>query len=75
MLESAAFLVALSPDEIPRKTAKYQGFFHPLEMNACVETVTLKYMIRDHHAVKFKEKKRTMTALAERFERAEIVIN
>jgi tripeptide aminopeptidase len=74
LLEAAAFVVALPADEIPQRTEGYEGFFHLMEMKGCVETATLKYIIRDHDAAKLAERKRVISELAGRFEGAEIVI-
>jgi tripeptide aminopeptidase len=74
ILDAAAFVVALPADEIPQKTEGYQGFFHLMDIKGCVETATLKYIIRDHDAAKLEERKRTITELAGRFEGTEIVI-
>jgi tripeptide aminopeptidase len=74
MLDAAAFVVALAPDEIPQKTEGYQGFFHLMKMSGSVETAVLRYIIRDHDAAKFQQRKETITELAARFEGAEVVI-
>ena len=48
----------LPADQIPEKTEGYEGFFHLTDMEGCVESATLRYIIRDHDMEKFEEKKR-----------------
>ena len=40
--------------EIPANTEGYEGFFHLTDMEGCVESATLKYIIRDHSASRFE---------------------
>jgi tripeptide aminopeptidase len=47
----------LPPNERPEHTEKYEGFFHLLSMNGNVEQAELEYLIRDHDAGKFMNKK------------------
>jgi len=48
----------LPADQVPEKTEGYEGFFHLTDMEGCVESATLRYIIRDHDMEKFEEKKR-----------------
>ncbi len=49
----------------PECTEGYEGFLHLTDMQGDVEKATLRYIIRDHDAEKFREKKAVMTAAAE----------
>ena len=46
----------LPADEVPSKTEGYEGFFHLIDMEGCVEHATLKYIIRDHSAETFAKR-------------------
>lgn len=50
--------------ENPMYTEGYEGFFHLHQMSGDVEKAELFYLIRDHFADKFQEKKEKMTAAA-----------
>ncbi len=50
----------LPPTEIPAETEGYQGFFHLTDMSGDVAEATLSYIIRDHDANKFADKKKVM---------------
>ena len=50
----------LSPDEIPAKTQGREGFFHLCDMSGDVSAAKLSYIIRDHDAEKFSQRKQTM---------------
>lgn len=50
----------LPPDEIPAKTQGREGFFHLCDMSGDVSTAKLSYIIRDHDAEKFSQRKQTM---------------
>ena len=62
----AAELNALLPDETPRNTEGYQGFYHLTDINGDVSRASLEYIIRDHDRQKFEERKDTMRAAAEK---------
>lgn len=52
-------------NETPATTEEYEGFFHLLGFSGNVETTELHYIIRDHSAEKFQERKKTVeTAVA-----------
>ncbi|MFI3299337.1 MAG: peptidase T [Rikenellaceae bacterium] len=53
--------------ERPENTADREGFFHLLEMSGSVESATAEYIIRDHSAVRFSERKALMEALAAKY--------
>lgn len=50
----------LPPDEIPAKTQGHEGFFHLCDMSGDVSAAKLSYIIRDHDAEKFSQRKQTM---------------
>lgn len=50
----------LPPDEIPAKTQDREGFFHLCDMSGDVSAAKLSYIIRDHDAEKFSQRKQTM---------------
>lgn len=41
----------------PEYTCGYEGFFHLMHVEGCVEQASLSYIIRDHDRTKFEEKK------------------
>ena len=55
----------LTDRDRPEFTEGYEGFYHLTEINGCVESATLKYILRDHNRQFFESKKRTMIQLAE----------
>lgn len=55
----------LTDRDRPEYTEGYEGFYHLTEINGCVESAQLKYIIRDHNKQFFESKKRTMNQLAE----------
>ena len=56
------FHAMLPEDEVPEKTDGYEGFFHLTDMEGSVEHAKLSYIIRDHDAEKFEQKKVFMWA-------------
>lgn len=50
----------LPPDEIPAKTQGREGFFHLCDMSGDVSAAKLSYIIRDHDAEKFSQRKQKM---------------
>lgn len=54
----------LPPDEIPERTERYEGFHHLVGMNGSCESAELGYIIRDHSAELFEEKKRIFEQIA-----------
>lgn len=50
----------LPPDEIPAKIQGREGFFHLCDMSGDVSAAKLSYIIRDHDAEKFSQRKQTM---------------
>ena len=47
----------------PEHTEGYEGFFHLISMEGSVENTALRYIIRDHDAEKFMEKKKMVRSI------------
>ncbi|MBQ8050260.1 MAG: peptidase T [Bacteroidaceae bacterium] len=56
-------LVEALKAERPETTEGYEGFYHLTQMNGSVEEANLSYIIRDHDAQKFDERKQQITTL------------
>lgn len=50
----------LLPNETPRNTEKYQGFYHLEELYGDVSHTTMKYLIRDFNKDNFEKRKRKL---------------
>ena len=50
----------LPEGETPRDTDGYEGFYHLIDMKGDVGNAVLRYIIRDHDAAKFEERKETL---------------
>ncbi|MCR5415898.1 MAG: peptidase T [Pseudobutyrivibrio sp.] len=59
-LVAMEFNAMLPPTEVPSKTSGYEGFFHLIDMKGDVAKAELSYIIRDHDATKFADKKKVM---------------
>lgn len=59
------FAAMLPADETPEHTENYQGFFHLTRISGTVEESQLTYIIRDHSASHFEERKRLLRRCAE----------
>ena len=55
----------LPPAEIPAHTEGYEGFYHLMHMAGDEEKTTLAYIIRDHDAAKFDERKATVQRITD----------
>ena len=58
------FDAMLPPGEVPEKTSGFEGFFHLLDMSGNVSRAESQYIIRDHDAGLFAERKACMTRIA-----------
>ncbi len=58
------FDAMLPPSARPEHTEGYEGFFHLSELSGDVVEATARYIIRDHDAAKFAEKKALMQSAA-----------
>ena len=61
-----ALLVAMElnsmlPDETPRNTEKYEGFFHLTDLGGSVEHCEMSYILRDHSTEIMTARKATLT--------------
>ncbi|MBO5617373.1 MAG: peptidase T, partial [Pseudobutyrivibrio sp.] len=59
-LVAMEFNSMLPPTQTPSQTEGYEGFFHLTDMKGDVAEAELSYIIRDHDADKFAEKKKVM---------------
>lgn len=59
-LVAMEFNEMLPPTQTPSQTEGYEGFFHLTDMKGDVAEAELSYIIRDHDADKFAEKKKVM---------------
>ncbi len=55
----------LPPAEIPAHTEGYEGFYHLMHFSGDEEKATLAYIIRDHDAQKFDERKATVQRITD----------
>ncbi|MBR6400581.1 MAG: peptidase T [Firmicutes bacterium] len=62
----AAELNALLPDETPRNTEGYEGFFHLTDIKGDVSRASLEYIIRDHDRQRFEARKQTLKKAADK---------
>lgn len=54
----------LPPEEVPEKTQDREGFYHLTGARGNVTEASADYILRDHDAAKFEEKKEKMQAIA-----------
>jgi len=60
----ATELVQMLPqDETPERTEGYEGFYHLTSMNGNCTEASLSFIIRDHSADKFEERKQKITQI------------
>lgn len=65
-IEVACELNSLIPaTERPQYTEGYEGFYHCVGLNGTVEQATISYIIRDHDADKFEQKKVWMWSIVD----------
>lgn len=64
-LLACRFNEMLPADQTPRETEGYEGFFHLVGMSGEVAEATLDYIIRDHDAQKFEEKKAKIVEISD----------
>lgn len=55
----------LPPCEVPEHTEGYEGFYHLTDMSGGVEKASMHYIIRDHSAEKFEDKKKYFSSVVE----------
>ncbi len=54
------FQNALPQEQVPEKTAGYEGFFHLMQLSGNPEESKLSYIIRDHDRQKFEDRKESI---------------
>lgn len=60
-LNVANQLISMLPaTQRPEHTEKFEGFYHLLSLSGNVERAEMQYLIRDHSAEKFKQKKKLL---------------
>ncbi len=60
-----AFNALLPVEQVPEKTAGYEGFFHLMKFDGDVDAAALDYIIRDHDRTEFEAKKALVVKAAE----------
>jgi tripeptide aminopeptidase len=65
MLVANEFIAMLPTNEVPEKTAGYEGFFHLHDVNGSVEETVLEYIIRDHDMDLFLQRKSLIKTIAD----------
>lgn len=69
MTVAMQFDAALPAGERPQHTQGYEGFWHLVAMEGCVEHASLDYIVRDHDADRFARRKSLMQEAAARLNR------
>lgn len=64
---AAQFAAALPQDEVPEKTAGYEGFYMLTQQKGNIDKVEATYIIRDHDKTKFTDRKQHFTNLVDQF--------
>lgn len=59
------FMEQLPEDERPEHTEGYEGFYHLIHMEGCVENACLNYIIRDHNRELFEARKENILRITE----------
>lgn len=65
LLVAYKIISMLPPTQRPEHTEKYEGFYHLMSLNGNVEKAEMQYIIRDHDAAKFEEKKRLLKEIVQ----------
>ena len=60
------YIAAVPENEVPEKTAGYEGFFHLHDLNGNVEK-TVEYIVRDHDFSLFEKRKELLQKIASDF--------
>lgn len=67
LLVAAQFAAALPQNEVPEKTAGYEGFYMLTQQNGNIDKVEATYIIRDHDKTKFVDRKQHFANLVDQF--------
>jgi len=62
----ATIINSLLPNEIPKNTENYEGFFHLDEITGNISNATMKYLIRDFDKKSFEKRKQLLSATIEK---------
>lgn len=60
---------SLPPNEVPEKSAGYEGFFYLCDLKGTVDMVEMTYCIRDHDSEKFANRKQLLMSICEKVEK------
>ncbi len=66
MLVANEFINLLPQDEVPSKTAGYEGYYHLNNLKGNIETTTLQYRIRDFDRSNFEKRKAHFISLVDK---------
>lgn len=64
-LVAMEFMEQLPEEERPEHTEGYEGFYHLIQMQGCVENASLSYIIRDHNRELFEARKENILRIVE----------
>jgi len=64
-LVAMEFMEQLPEEERPEHTEGYEGFYHLIQMQGCVEEASLAYIIRDHNRELFEARKENILRIVE----------
>lgn len=67
LLVAAQFATALPQEEVPEKTAGYQGFYMLSSQLGTIDEVKATYIIRDHDKITFEKRKQHFISLVDQF--------
>lgn len=67
LLVAAQFATALPQEEVPEKTAGYEGFYMLSSQVGTIDEVKATYIIRDHDKATFEKRKKQFAALVDQF--------
>jgi len=59
------FMEQLPEEERPEHTEGYEGFYHLIQMQGCVENASLAYIIRDHNRELFEARKENIQRIVD----------
>lgn len=62
---AVAFGALLPPDQTPRDTEGYEGFFHLMQLEGGVTEAKARYIVRDHDTAGFERRKQMLRRAAE----------
>ena len=66
MLLANQFLAGLPETEVPEHTAGYEGFYHLIKLEGCVDKTEMEFIVRDFDRQKFEERKSLLQQMVDR---------